>query len=49
MHPVIRHALTPVILAASVGLLAGCSSSMSITGAWTASDGSQAKIINTDG
>lgn len=49
MHPVIRRALTPVILAASVVLLAGCSSSVSITGTWTASDGSQTKIINSDG
>jgi hypothetical protein len=49
MRSAVRHALMPVVLACSVALLAGCSSSVSITGTWTASDGSQTKIINADG
>lgn len=49
MRSVARHALMPVVLAGSVALLVGCSSSVTITGTWTASDGSPTKIINADG
>ncbi|WP_024285981.1 hypothetical protein [Cellulomonas sp. KRMCY2] len=50
MRPVTRTASISTVIAVSAAMVAGCSSSpVSITGTWSASDGSETKIINGDG
>lgn len=49
MRSVTRTATISAVLVASLAMVAGCSSQVSITGTWSASDGSETKVINDDG